>query len=77
MARVADLRHRRISLLHLRGVPWARIGEHVGQRSLAVAADAYHPHPPRRNGNFDYHVLLAPARPVLPHVPTQTAKTAD
>lgn len=27
-----DLRHRRISLLHLRGVPWARIGEFVGQR---------------------------------------------
>jgi integrase len=31
-----DLRHRRISLLHLGGVPWARIGEHVGQRNLAV-----------------------------------------
>jgi hypothetical protein len=29
-----DLRHRRISLLHLGGVPWARIGEHVGQRSF-------------------------------------------
>jgi hypothetical protein len=25
-----DLRHRRISLLHLRGMPWARIGEQVG-----------------------------------------------
>lgn len=36
-----DLRHRRISLLHLRGVPWARIGEFVGQRSLAVTADTY------------------------------------
>jgi hypothetical protein len=24
-----DLRHRRISLLHLGGLPWARIGEHV------------------------------------------------
>jgi hypothetical protein len=31
-----DLRHRRISLLHLRGMPWARIGEFVGQRSLSV-----------------------------------------
>jgi integrase len=31
-----DLRHRRISLFHLAGVPWARIGEHVGQRNLAV-----------------------------------------
>ena len=30
-----DLRHRLISLLHLRGVPWARIGEQVGQRNLA------------------------------------------
>jgi integrase len=36
-----DLRHRRISLLHLAGVPWARIGEHVGQRSLRVTADTY------------------------------------
>jgi len=36
-----DLRHRRISLLHLAGVPWARIGVHVGQRSLRVTADTY------------------------------------
>ena len=36
-----DLRHRRISLLHLRGVPWARIGEFVGQRNLKVTADTY------------------------------------
>jgi hypothetical protein len=28
-------------LEHLRGVPWARIGEHVGQRSLAVTAYTY------------------------------------
>jgi integrase len=34
-----DLRHRRISFLHLAGIPWARIGEHVGQRSLAVTAN--------------------------------------
>jgi integrase len=34
-----DLRHRRISLLHLRGVPWAHIGEFVGQRNLAVTAN--------------------------------------
>ena len=27
-----DLRHRRISLLHLAGVPWATIGQGVGQR---------------------------------------------
>jgi integrase len=36
-----DLRHRRISLLHLTGVPWARIGEHVGQRDIAVTANTY------------------------------------
>ena len=36
-----DLRHRRISLLHLGGVPWARIGEHVGQRNLAVTENTY------------------------------------
>lgn len=36
-----DLRHRRISLLRLGGVPWARIGEHVGQRNLAVTANSY------------------------------------
>jgi integrase len=36
-----DLRHRRISLLHLRGVPWARIGEFVGQRDLTVTANTY------------------------------------
>jgi hypothetical protein len=28
-----DLRHRRISLEHLRGVPWARIGEHGAAQS--------------------------------------------
>jgi integrase len=36
-----DLRHRRISLMHLRGIPWARIGEFVGQRNLAVTANTY------------------------------------
>ncbi|MBA2741176.1 MAG: tyrosine-type recombinase/integrase [Actinobacteria bacterium] len=36
-----DLRHRRISLDHLRGVPWAKIGELVGQRNLAVTANTY------------------------------------
>jgi hypothetical protein len=32
---------RRISMLDLRGVPWARIGEFVGQRNLSVTADTY------------------------------------
>ena len=36
-----DLRHRRISLMHLRGIPWARIGEFVGQRNLATTANTY------------------------------------
>jgi integrase len=36
-----DPLHRRISLLHLRGMPWARIGEFVGQRNLAVTANTY------------------------------------
>ena len=36
-----DLRHRRISLDHLRGVPCARIGELVWQRNLAVTANTY------------------------------------
>jgi hypothetical protein len=27
--------------MHLAGVPWARIGEHVGQRNLAVTANTY------------------------------------
>lgn len=42
-----DLRHRRISLLHLRGIPWARvgeqvgIGEQVGQTDLSVTANTY------------------------------------
>jgi integrase len=36
-----DLRHRRISLLHAQGLSWARIGERLGQRNLAVTANTY------------------------------------
>jgi integrase len=36
-----DLRHRRISLLHLQGMPWARIADFVGQRDLTVTANTY------------------------------------
>src|SRR5215213_8755374 len=36
-----DLRHRRISLLHLSGVPWARIGEAVGHDDLVTTARTY------------------------------------
>jgi len=39
--RCGDGRPKRRSLLHLTGVPSARIGEHVGQRSLRVTADTY------------------------------------
>ena len=33
-----DLRHRRVSLLHLGGMPWARIGELVGHGDLVTTA---------------------------------------
>lgn len=53
-----DLRHRRISLLHLSGVPWARIGEHVGQRNLAVTANTY-THVLSDESELDYEEVLA------------------
>src|SRR5262249_12605275 len=56
-----DLRHRRISLLHLRGVPWARIGEFVGQRNLSVTADTY-THVLVDETELDYPKLLGFAR---------------
>jgi integrase len=55
-----DLRHRRISLLHLRGMPWARIGEFVRQRSLSVTADTY-THVLSDETEFDYGALLEAA----------------
>lgn len=36
-----DLRHRRVSVLHLQGMPWAPIGEHVGQSDLSTTASTY------------------------------------
>ena len=53
-----DLRHRRISLLHLGGVPWARIGEHVGQRNLAVTANTYS-HVLADEAELDYAGMLS------------------
>jgi integrase len=53
-----DLRHRRISLLHLTGVPWATIGQHVGQRNLAVTANTY-THVLVDETELDYANLLA------------------
>jgi hypothetical protein len=45
-------------LLHLRGVPWARIGAFVGQRSLSVTADTYS-HVLTDERELDYGRLLA------------------
>jgi integrase len=53
-----DLRHRRISLLHLRGMPWARIAEHVGQKDLTVTANVY-THVMLDETELDYEALLA------------------
>jgi integrase len=36
-----DFRHRRVSLLHLGGMPWARIGELVGHDDLVTTARTY------------------------------------
>jgi integrase len=52
-----DLRHRRVSLLHSQGHPWARIGEWVGQRNLAVTADTY-THVLSDETELDYGELL-------------------
>jgi integrase len=52
-----DLRHRRISLLHARGVSWAAIGELVGQRDLSVTANVY-THAMSDEIELDYAVLL-------------------
>jgi integrase len=53
-----DLRHRRISLMHLGGVPWATIGQAVGQRDLAVTANTYS-HVLTDECELDYAGLLA------------------
>lgn len=36
-----SLRHRRVSLLHLAGVPWARIGEQVGHDDITTTSRVY------------------------------------
>jgi integrase len=53
-----DLRHRRISLLHLRGRSWAEISRFVGQRKLSVTADTY-THVLVDGRELDYENLLA------------------
>ena len=67
-----DLRHRRISLEHLRGVPWARIGELVGQRNLAVTANTY-THVLSDEAELDYETLIA-ARTTHTPVHTRSAE---
>lgn len=53
-----DLRHRRVSLLHERGMSWARIGEQVGQRNISVTADIY-THVLMDTTELDYPAVLA------------------
>jgi integrase len=52
-----DLRHRRVSLLHLAGMPWARIGELVGHDDLMTTARTY-THVVASEGELDYARLL-------------------
>jgi len=52
-----DLRHRRVSLLHLGGMPWARIGELVGHDDLMTTARTY-THVVADEGELDYERLL-------------------
>lgn len=42
---------------HHAGVPWARIGEHVGQRNLAVTANTY-THAMIDEAELDYEAIL-------------------
>ena len=44
--------------MHLGGVPWARIGEQVGQRDLAVTANTY-THVLADETELDYKGVLA------------------
>ena len=60
-----DRRHHRISLLHLGDTPWARIGEHVGQRNLAITANTY-THVRSDETEVDYGVLI---RARMTHAP--------
>jgi integrase len=53
-----DLRHRRVSLLHLGGMPWARIGELVGHDDVVTTARTY-THVIADERELDYLALLA------------------
>jgi integrase len=52
-----DLRHRRVSLLHLGRMPWARIGEQVGHDDLVTTVRTY-THVLADERELDYGQLL-------------------
>jgi integrase len=52
-----DLRHRRVSLLHLAGMPWARIGELVGHGDIVTTARTY-THVVADEAELDYAGML-------------------
>src|SRR5262245_10759828 len=54
-----DLRHRRVSLLHLGGMPWARIGELVGHDDLVTTARTY-THLVADERELDYVKMVTP-----------------
>ena len=53
-----DLRHRRVSLLRLAGVPWARIGEAVGHDDITTTSRVY-THVLADEAEVDYQSMLA------------------
>ena len=53
-----DFRHRRVTLLHLGGMPWARIGELVGHDDLVTTARTY-THVVADERELEYATLLA------------------
>ena len=52
-----DLRHRRVSLMHLGGIPWARIGEAGGHDDLVTTARTY-THVVADEREIDYATVL-------------------
>jgi integrase len=52
-----DLRHRRVSLMHLDGVPWARIAEHVGHDDITTTSRVY-THVVADERELDYERIL-------------------
>lgn len=67
------LRHRRVSLLHRKGVSWAEIGARMGQRSKLVTADTY-THAIIDSREVDRAGLLARVRDVQAPVRTRVTE---